>query len=94
MSHGLLSAPVPFDVELGSLLLANMLADWLDNEVVAQGNREAAHEPSQLTFIYRSRPYLDEIDVFRKLVAGGVERPKLCAAWWSLYRTQTAPAIA
>ena len=47
MSHGLLSAPLPFDVGLGSLLLANMLSAWLDNEVVAQGNREAAHEPSQ-----------------------------------------------
>src|SRR6516225_832970 len=47
MSHGLLSAPLAFDVELGSLLLANMLSAWLDYQVVAQGNREAAHEPSQ-----------------------------------------------
>ena len=39
MSRGLLSAPLPFDVELGTLLLANMLSAWLDHEVVAQGKR-------------------------------------------------------
>src|SRR5215831_12831924 len=46
MSHALLAASLPFDVELGSLLVANMLSAWLDNEVVAKAT-EAAHEPSQ-----------------------------------------------
>src|SRR5437588_2012346 len=46
MSHSLLAASLPFDVELGSLLVANMLSAWLDNEVVGKAT-EAAHESSQ-----------------------------------------------
>src|SRR5215472_12916452 len=46
MSRALLAAPLPFDVEVGSLLVANMLSAWLDNEVVGKAT-EAAHESSQ-----------------------------------------------
>src|SRR6516164_10849529 len=53
MSHALRPALVPFDVELGSLLLANMLSAWLDHEVVAPSATEAAHEPPQN---YRTSP--------------------------------------
>src|SRR6516225_4777242 len=47
MSPALVSTSVPFDVELGSLLLANMLSAWLDREVVGKRTAEAAHEPPQ-----------------------------------------------
>src|SRR5215469_1439167 len=46
MSHALLAASLPFDVELAGLLVANMLSAWLDNEVVGKAT-ETAHEPSQ-----------------------------------------------
>src|SRR5215469_17016528 len=46
MSQALLAASLPFDVELGSLLVANMLSAWLDNEVVEKAT-EAAYESSQ-----------------------------------------------
>jgi hypothetical protein len=46
MSHALLAASLPFDVELASLLVANMLSAWLDNAVVGKAT-EAAHESSQ-----------------------------------------------
>ena len=44
MSHVFVSTSVPFDLELGSLLLANMLSAWLDSEVAGRGTAEAAHE--------------------------------------------------
>src|SRR5262249_60349343 len=47
MNHALLATSLPFDIELGSLLLANMLSALLDHEIVAQDTAEAAHEPPQ-----------------------------------------------
>src|SRR5215471_8394592 len=46
MSHVLPSVSVRWDVEVGSLLLANMLSAWLDNQVVEK-SAEAAYEPPQ-----------------------------------------------
>src|SRR6516164_7929637 len=47
MSHVLPSVSIRWDVELGSLLLANMLSAWLDNQVVGKATEAAAHEPPQ-----------------------------------------------
>src|SRR5215469_1063170 len=47
MSHVLPSASIRWDVEVGSLLLANMLSAWLDNQVVGKATEAAAYEPPQ-----------------------------------------------
>src|SRR5215471_2251394 len=52
--------PRPIDVRLGGLLLANMLAAWLDDDPKVLSTREASHESQD----HRTSPEPTSLRVF------------------------------